>query len=236
MEASLPGRDQKQGLGLFWPMILFFHQESALSGRDLVRMRAELLRQIGQRLHSSHPGRHQAETPFIKPIQISCAASSRRQIGKLLWFAMRPGRRISGRESRHGAHAQSAESLQPARQQKHVRTASLNNVYLPSYLYQLSRYALVRFRFAMRVFLAVPLAAALGTGALLTGCTREPPSHPAAKPIMLQPRAAAQVRARPAPALPARALSADEKQRLFQAFTASQSFKDQTVTTQEATP
>ncbi len=88
----------------------------------------------------------------------------------------------------------------------------------------------------MRVFLAVPLAAALGTGVLLTACTREPPSHHFAKPIVLQRRAAAQVQARPAPALPARALSADEKQRLFQDFQASQSFKDQAVTTQEATP
>lgn len=88
----------------------------------------------------------------------------------------------------------------------------------------------------MHVLLAVPLAAALGTGVLLAGCTREPPTYHAAKPIVLQRRAAAQVRARPVPALPARALSADEKQRLFQDFTASQSFKNQAMTTQDATP
>ena len=88
----------------------------------------------------------------------------------------------------------------------------------------------------MRVFLAVPLAAALGTGVLLTGCTRGPPSYQAAKPIVLQGRASAQARARLAPALPARALSADEKQRLFQDFQAAQSVKDQAVTTLDATP
>jgi len=88
----------------------------------------------------------------------------------------------------------------------------------------------------MRVFLAVPLAAALGTGVLLTACTREPPSYHFAKPIVLQRRAAAQVRARPAPELPAPALSAGEKQHLFQDFTTSQSLKDQAVTTRDATP
>jgi len=88
----------------------------------------------------------------------------------------------------------------------------------------------------MRVFLAVLHVAALGTGVLLTACTREPPTYHAAKPIVLQRRAAAQVRARAAPALPAPALSADERQRLFQDFQASQSFKDQAVTTQEAAP
>lgn len=88
----------------------------------------------------------------------------------------------------------------------------------------------------MRVFLALPLAAALGTGVLLAGCTRGPPTYRAAKPIVLQPRAAAQAQVRPAPALPAQALSADEKQRLFQDFTASQNFKDQAVTMQDTTP
>ncbi len=87
----------------------------------------------------------------------------------------------------------------------------------------------------MRVFLAVTLAA-LGTAVLLAGCTREPPAYHAAEPIVLQRRAAAQMRARPAPALPARTLSADEKQRLFQDFKASESLEDQAVTTQEATP
>jgi uncharacterized lipoprotein YajG len=88
----------------------------------------------------------------------------------------------------------------------------------------------------MRGFPTFPLIVVLAAGVLLAGCTREPRTHDAAKPIVLQRRAAAQVRARPAPALPASALSADEKQRLFQDFQASQSFKGQAVTTQEATP
>lgn len=88
----------------------------------------------------------------------------------------------------------------------------------------------------MRVFPVFPPLAALGAGVLLAECAREPQTRRAAEPILLQQRASAHVRARLAPAPSASAFSADEKQRLFQAFQASQSPKGQAVTTREATP
>lgn len=143
---------------MFRPMILLFHQELALSEQGLVRMRVELLHQLGQRFHSrlgcfregrgvvpAWPLAHRlfcvaailaavrqklhSSTLFGSPVPPCWAGRP-----KLLWLAMQPGKRTSCPESRRRAHPQSAGSLQPARQQRPVRTASLNNPYLASYL------------------------------------------------------------------------------------------------------
>ncbi len=78
------------------------------------------------------------------------------------------------------------------------------------------------------------LLVAFGAVVLLAGCIGEPRTYFAAKPIMLQRRAVAQVWTKSAPAPPAPPLSADEKQQLFQEFQASQSFKGHMVTAPQA--
>lgn len=88
------------------------------------------------------------------------------------------------------------------------------------------------------------LTVAFGAAFLLGGCIGEPRTYYAAKPIVLEPRVTPRIAARAAHAAPvasapnltAPALTAAEKERLFQKFQRSQRLKDQAVTTIEAPP
>lgn len=101
------------------------------------------------------------------------------------------------------------------------------------------------FKSAVRPYGVFRYVVAFGAAVLLAGCVGEPQTYYAAKPIVLQPRAVAQVRKKPAPAplAPASApnlstpnLSTDEKQQLFQEFQASQRLKDPVAVAPRAAP
>lgn len=71
---------------------------------------------------------------------------------------------------------------------------------------------------------------------LLAGCVGEPQTFYVAEPIVVKPRVPIRSPTRSTPMATSRALSTDEKQRLFQGFQQQQRLKSQAVTNWEAVP
>lgn len=88
----------------------------------------------------------------------------------------------------------------------------------------------------MRICTAPWSIAALGAAVLLSGCVGKPQTFYVARPIVLERPTAVRMSPKPVPASLPPALSASEKQRLFQDFQQSQGLTSRTVTTQEPVP
>lgn len=71
---------------------------------------------------------------------------------------------------------------------------------------------------------------------LLSGCVGEPQTFYAAEPVVPEPHVIARAPVRPAPAVIAPTLSADEKQRLFQDFQQLQGSSSQAAVARELAP
>lgn len=101
-------------------------------------------------------------------------------------------------------------------------------------------FSVVQLRLARRCHPAFRYIVTFGAAALLAGCVGEPRTYYAAKPIVVQKTAVPRVsrKSAPAPSAPTSttALSVHEKQKLFEAFQASQGLKDPMVTTPGAAP
>lgn len=101
-------------------------------------------------------------------------------------------------------------------------------------------FRVVHFRLARRCGPASRYLITFGAAILLAGCIGAPRTYYVAKPIVIQRPAVARISRKSVPASSAltssAALSADEKQKLFEAFQASQGFKDPMVTAPGAAP